>query len=634
MTFEEITSNAKSEWEALQKGVYILIGTATCGRAAGALDVVDAFKKELTRRGLEVPIIQVGCTGLCHADPFVTISKPGSLRVAYANVTPETVSRLVEGYVAGDDPCLELALGTVEGGRGETISIPELPRFERELRLILRHCGYIDPENINHYIANGGYSGLSKALKMLPQDMIGELKKSGLRGRGGAGFPTYRKWELCRKAGSRPKYVICNADEGDPGAFMDRVVLESDPHEVIEGMIIAGYAIGAGQGYIYVRAEYPLAIERIEIALKQAKEVGLLGDNVLGSNFGFHVAIAAGAGAFVSGEETALLAAVEGRMSTPRPRPPYPAESGLWGQPTLLNNVKTFAYVPLIIERGGDWFASIGTKGSKGTAMFTLAGKVINSGLAEVPMGTTLRELVYDIGGGIAKDKQFKAVQIGGPSGGCLPETLLDIPIDYDSLREAGSMMGSGGMIVMDEDNCMVDAARFFLDFSTKESCGKCTMCRLGTLQMLRILEDITAGRGKIENIDLLLALAEDVKIGSLCGLGKTAPNPVLTTLRYFRDEYEAHILEKRCPARVCPELTVYYILPDKCDRACEHCILTCPTEAIKGEKGEVKIIDQEKCSKCGTCLEVCPLEYNAVVKLSPLSLLPSSNLSGERAKK
>ncbi|MDH4269984.1 MAG: SLBB domain-containing protein, partial [Dehalococcoidia bacterium] len=512
-----MTSNAKSEWEALQKGVYILIGTATCGRAAGALDVVDAFKKELTRRGLEVPIIQVGCTGLCHADPFVTISKPGSLRVAYANVTPETVSRLVEGYVAGDDPCLELALGTVEGGRGETISIPELPRFERELRLILRHCGYIDPENINHYIANGGYSGLSKALRMLPQDMIGELKKSGLRGRGGAGFPTYRKWELCRKAGSRPKYVICNADEGDPGAFMDRVVLESDPHEVIEGMIIAGYAIGAGQGYIYVRAEYPLAIERIEIALKQAKEVGLLGDNVLGSNFGFHVAIAAGAGAFVSGEETALLAAVEGRMSTPRPRPPYPAESGLWGQPTLLNNVKTFAYVPLIIERGGDWFASIGTKGSKGTAMFTLAGKVINSGLAEVPMGTTLRELVYDIGGGIAKDKQFKAVQIGGPSGGCLPETLLDIPIDYDSLREAGSMMGSGGMIVMDEDNCMVDAARFFLDFSTKESCGKCTMCRLGTLQMLRILEDITAGRGKIENIDLLLALAEDVKIGSLC---------------------------------------------------------------------------------------------------------------------
>jgi len=634
MTFEEINSRAKSEWETLQKGSYILVGTATCGRAAGALDVVDAFNKELTRQGLEVPIIQVGCTGLCYADPLVVISKVGSLRVVYANVTPEIVPRLVEGYVAGDDPCLELALGTFEGGEGDAFYIPELPRFEHELRLILRRCGCIDPENINHYIANGGYSGLEKALKMAHEEIVEELKKSGLRGRGGAGFPTHRKWELCRKAKSIPKYVICNADEGDPGAFMDRVVLESDPHQVIEGMIIAGYVVGAEQGYIYVRAEYPLAIDRVQIALKQAEELGFLGDNILGSGFGFHIEIAAGAGAFVSGEETALIAAVEGKMSTPRPRPPYPAELGLWNKPTLLNNVKTFAYVPSIIERGADWFASSGSEGSKGTAVFTLAGKVANAGLAEVPMGTTLRELIYDIGGGIAKDKQFKAVQIGGPSGGCLPEALLDIPIDYDSLREAGSMMGSGGMIVMDEDNCMVDAARFFLDFSTKESCGKCTMCRLGTLQMLNIMEDITAGRGKIEDIDLLLALAEDVKIGSLCGLGKTAPNPVLTTLRYFRDEYEAHILEKRCPARVCPELTAYYILPDKCDRACEHCVLTCPTEAIKGGKGEVKIIDQEKCSKCGTCLEVCPPEYNAVVKLSPVSLLPSSNLSEKRARK
>jgi NADH-quinone oxidoreductase subunit F len=631
MTFDEINNKAQTEWEALQKGNHILIGTATCGRAAGALGVVDAFNKELARRGLEVPIVQVGCTGLCHADPFVTISKPDSLRVAYANITTESIGRLVEGYVAGDDPCLELALGTVEGGEGETISIPELPRFERELRLLMRHCGYIDPENIYHYIANGGYSGLDRALKIQPNEIVGELKKSGLRGRGGAGFPTYRKWELCRKARNTPKYIICNADEGDPGAFMDRVILESDPHQVVEGIIIAGYAIGAEIGYIYVRAEYPLAIERIKIALKQAEELGLLGDNILDSDFGFHIEIAAGAGAFVSGEETALIAAVEGRMSTPRPRPPYPVELGLWSKPTLLNNVKTFAYVPLIIERGGDWFASIGTEGSKGTAVFTLAGKVANSGLAEVPMGTTLRELIYDIGGGIAKDKQFKAVQIGGPSGGCLPENLLDIPIDYDSLREAGSMMGSGGMIVMDEDNCMVDAARFFLDFSTKESCGKCTMCRLGTLQMLHILEDITTGRGKIEDIDLLLTLAEDVKVGSLCGLGKTAPNPVLTTLRYFRDEYEAHVLERRCPARVCPELTVYYILPDKCDRACEHCVLTCPTEAVKGGKGEVKIIDQEKCTKCGTCLEVCPPEYDAVVKLSPVSLLPSPEKEQEK---
>ena len=631
MTFEEIKKKAQSEWEALQKSNHILIGTATCGRAAGALDVADAFNKQLAQHSLEVPIVQVGCTGLCYADPFVAISKPDSLRVAYANVTTESISRLIEGYVAGDDPCLELALGTVEGGDGETISIPEVPRFEHELRLIMRHCGHIDPENINHYIANGGYSGLDRALNMQPPEIIEELKESGLRGRGGAGFPTYKKWGLCRKARNIPKYVICNADEGDPGAFMDRVVLESDPHQVIEGMIIAGYTIGAEQGYIYVRAEYPLAIERIQIALKQAEELGLLGDNILGGDSRFHIEIATGAGAFVSGEETALIAAVEGRMSTPRPRPPYPVEIGLWNKPTLLNNVKTFAYVPLIIERGGDWFASIGTEGSKGTAVFTLAGKVTNSGLAEVPMGTTLRELVYDIGGGIAKDKEFKAVQIGGPSGGCLPETLLDIPIDYDSLREAGSMMGSGGMIVMDDDNCMVDAARFFLDFSTKESCGLCTMCRLGTLQMLHILEDITAGRGKIEDIDLLLALAEDVKVGSLCGLGKTAPNPVLTTLRYFRDEYEAHIVEKRCPAKVCPELTAYYILPDKCDRACEHCVLTCPTEAIKGGKGEVKVIEQEKCSKCGTCLEVCPPEYDAVVKLSPISLLPSSEGAQEK---
>jgi NADH-quinone oxidoreductase subunit F len=625
MTFEGISNRAKSEWEALLKASHILVGTATCGRAAGALDVVDAFHKELTRQGLEVPVIQVGCMELCYAEPLVTISKPDSFSVVYHNVSPELVPRLVDGYVAGDDPCLELALGTLEENGEGGVYIPELARFEHELRLILGRCGYIDPQDINHYIATGGYSGLEKALKMSPAEIIGELKRSGLRGRGGAGFPAYRKWELCHKAQGTPKYVICNADEGDPGAFMDRVILESDPHEVIEGMIIAAYAIGAEQGYVYVRAEYPLAVGHVRVALKQAGEAGFLGDNILGSGFGFHIEIAAGAGAFVSGEATALIAAMEGRRSEPRIKPPHLAEAGLWNRPTLLNNVKTFAYVPLIIERGADWFTSHGTEGSKGTAVFTLAGKVVNSGLTEVPMGTTLRELIHDIGGGIAKDKQFRAVQIGGPSGGCLPEALLDIPVDYDSLREAGSMMGSGGMIVMDEDNCMVDAARFFLDFSTKESCGKCTMCRLGTLQMLHILEDITAGRGKIEDIDQLLELAEDVSMGSLCGLGKTAPNPVLTTLRYFRDEYEAHIQEKFCRAKVCTELIVYYILPDKCDRACEHCVLTCPTEAIKGGKGEVKVIDQEKCSKCGTCLEVCPPEYSAVAKLSPVSSLPSA---------
>jgi len=634
MTFEEINNRAKSEWEALQKGNYILVGTATCGRAAGALDVVDAFGKELTRQGLEIPIIQVGCMELCYAEPLVTISKPDSLRIVYHNVTPEIVPRLVDGYVTGDDPCLELALGTLEVDGQEAVYIPELSRFEHELRLILRRCGYVDPENINHYIANNGYSGLAKALKMSPSEIVNALRRSGLRGRGGAGFPAYRKWELCRKAKNTPKYVVCNADEGDPGAFMDRVVLESDPHQVIEGMVIAGYTVGAQQGYVYVRAEYPLASERVRIALKQAEEFGFLGDNILGGDFGFHIEIAAGAGAFVSGEATALVAAMEGRRSEPRTKPPHLVEAGLWNKPTLLNNVKTFACVPVIIEWGVDWFTSIGTEGSKGTAVFSLAGKVLNSGLAEVPMGTTLRELTYDIGGGIAKDKRFKAVQIGGPSGGCLPGALLDIPIDYDSLREAGSMMGSGGVIVMDEDDCMVDAARFFLDFSTKESCGKCTMCRLGTLQMLHILEDITAGRSRMEDMDLVLALAEDVKAGSLCGLGKTAPNPVLTTLRYFRDEYEAHIQEKFCPAKVCTELIVYYILPDKCDRACEHCVLTCPTEAIKGGKGEVKTIDQEKCSKCGTCLEVCPPEYSAVVKLSPVSSLPSPQSSGRKSKK
>ena len=623
--FKKISSVAKTEWQALQNNTYVLIGSATCGRAAGALDIVDAFNRELARCGLEVPVIQVGCIGLCYAEPLVVISKPESLRIAYHNVTPELVPRLVEGYIMGDDPCLELALGTFEGDNEGAPHIPELPRFEHELRIILRRCGYIDPENINHYIANGGYHSLDKALRMTPKQIIEEVKMSGLRGRGGAGFPAGLKWELCRKAKGKTKYVICNGDEGDPGAFMDRVVLESDPHQVIEGMIIGGYAVGAMAGYIYIRAEYPLAIERLQTALNQAEDLGFLGNDILGSGFNFHIEVAMGAGAFVSGEETALMAAVEGKMSTPRPRPPYPVEAGLWGKPTLLNNVKTFANIPMVIRRGADWFASIGTEGSKGTAVFALAGKINNSGLTEVPMGTTLRELIYDIGGGIAKDKPFKAVQIGGPSGGCLPETLLDTPIDFDSLREAGSMMGSGGMVVMDEDNCMVDVARFFLDFTTKESCGKCTPCRLGTLQMLRILDDITTGKGTMEDLALLLDLAEDVKAASLCGLGKTAPNPVLTTIRYFQDEYEAHILEKRCPAKVCPELIAYYILPDKCDRACEHCVLVCPTEAIKGEKGEIKVIEQEKCSKCGTCLEVCPPEYDAVVKLSPITELPST---------
>ncbi len=629
MTFEEIQNQAKSDWNSLYHGKvpYILVGTATCGRAAGALPVVEAFNRELARRNAQAKVGEVGCIGLCSLEPLVTIIKPDSFTVCYNNVTPQVVPTLVEGYVLNDDPCLDLALGTVEGGEGGAVYIPELPRFEHEHRLLLRNCGYIDPGNINNYIASGGYISLVKALKMEPVAIIEEIKRSGLRGRGGAGFPTGRKWEQCREVSGQPKYIICNADEGDPGAFMDRVVLESDPQQVIEGMIIAAYAVGAHDGFIYIRAEYPLAIERLKVALKQAESLGLLGDNILGSGFSFHIEIAQGAGAFVSGESTALMYAIEGRRSMPRARPPHSVKSGLWGKPTVINNVKTYAYIPLILERGAGWFSSLGTEGSKGTAVFALAGKMVNTGLAEVLMGTTLQKLILDIGGGIRGGKKFKAVQIGGPSGGCLPESMLQTPVDFDSLRKAGAIMGSGGVIAMDEDNCMVDTAKFFLDFTQKESCGKCSTCRLGTKHMLDILEDITAGKGKIEDMDLLVELGEDVRGGSLCGLGRTAPNPVLTTIRYFRDEYEAHILEKRCPALVCKELIAYYILPEKCERGCEHCVLTCPVKAISSDEKGIKVIDQTKCTKCGSCQLVCPPEYNAVVKLSPPSLVPVSGV-------
>jgi NADH-quinone oxidoreductase subunit F len=625
MTFEEIQKQAKADWDAGYHGEvpHILIGTASCGRAAGALPVVEAFKSKLAKTNSVAKITEVGCIGLCSLEPLVTIIKPDSFTVCYNNVTPQAVPTLVDGYVLGDDPCLDLALGTLEGGEGEAVNIPELSRFEHEHRLLLRNCGYIDPVNINHYVATGGYSSLIKALKMAPDTIIEEIKKSGLRGRGGAGFPTGRKWQQCREAPGETKYIICNADEGDPGAFMDRVVLESDPQQVIEGMIIAAYAIGAKNGFIYIRAEYPLAIERLRIALEQARNLGLLGDNILDSGFSFDIEIVQGAGAFVSGESTALMYAIEGRRSMPRPRPPHSVRAGLWGKPTVLNNVKTYAYVPLILGRGAGWFSGIGTEGSKGTAVFALAGKTVNTGLAEVAMGTTLHELIYDIGGGIRGDKSFKAVQIGGPSGGCLPESMLGTPVDFDSLSQAGAIMGSGGVIAMDEDNCMVDTAKFFLDFTQKESCGKCSTCSIGTRQMLDILEDITVGKGKIEDLDLLVELGEDIKGGSLCGLGVTAANPVLTTIKYFRDEYEAHILERRCPALVCKELIAYYIVPEKCERACEHCVLACPVKAIDTNEKGIKVIDQTKCTKCGSCLLLCPPEYNAVVKLSPPSLVP-----------
>ncbi len=625
MRYQELQTAAAARWQSLQQSAYVLIGTATCGRAAGALDTLNAFRHEVERRGLSVPLIEVGCMGLCYAEPLVVISYDSS-RVVYPNISSEHVPRLVESHLMAGDPCLELALGTLELDENGAPSIPELPRFEHELRLILRRCGITDPGDIDHYIANGGYAALDKALKMAPEEVIQQLERAGLRGRGGAGFSTARKWRACREARGDPKHIICNADEGDPGAFMDREVMEGDPHQVIEGMVIAGHAVGASEGYIYVRAEYPLAIKRMTVALQQAAARGLLGDDVLGTGVGFHIQIAAGAGAFVSGEETALIAAIEGKMSEPRPRPPYPSTAGLWDKPTVVNNVKTFSYVPLILERSPDWFASIGTPGNTGTVVFTLAGKVNYIGMTEVPMGTTLQTIIDDIAGGVRGNGQVKGVQIGGPSGGCLPRSLLETSIDYDALREAGSMIGSGGMIIMDQDDCPVDAARFFLDFTTQESCGKCTPCRLGTVQMLRILEDISTGEATLEDVDLLRELAEDVQHSSLCGLGRTAPNPILTTLRYFRNEYEAHIRDRTCPAKVCHNLTAYFIVDEKCDRACEHCVLTCPTEAIEGGAGKPKHIDQAKCVNCGTCLALCPPEYSAVIKLSPITELPTED--------
>ncbi len=628
MKFEDINTQAIAEWEALEQGgiPIIRIGAATSDRATGALEVIAAFESELARLNVEARIVTTGSIGFSNYEPLVIISKPDYPRICYGKVTPDMVTRLVEGYLVEDDPCMELALGTLEGdgGCGVAPHIPELTRSEHEQRLLLRHCGFIDPENINHYIALGGYSALSKALLMSPEQIVEEIKQAGLRGRGGAGFPTGRKLESCLKASATPKYVICNADEGDPGAFMDRVVLESDPHAVLEGMIILARALSSSQGYIYTRMEYPLAVDRLKTAIGQAKELGCLGENILGSGFNFDIEVFQGAGAFICGESSALMYSIEGKRGFPRVRPPQSIEAGFRQKPTQLNNVKTYAYIPVIFNRGSDYFSSIGTERSTGTAVFALAGKVENVGLVEVPMGSTLKQVIHDIGGGVKDGKEFKAVQIGGPSGGCLPESFLDTPIDFDSLTQAGAIMGSGGMIVMDHDNCMVDTARFFLEFTQQESCGKCVPCRLGTKQMLSILEDIVAGRGKPEDIDLLANLSQDIINGSLCGLGKSAPNPVLTTIRYFRDEYEAHILEKRCPALLCRDLISYYIIPEKCARGCEHCVVVCPSEAITEHAKRFKVVNMEKCVKCGNCLEVCPGEYNAVVKLSPIPKLPA----------
>ncbi len=606
MTFDKIKAQAVSEWEALErsKKPRILVGAATCGRAAGAMAVLEAINRELKRHKIKANVIQVGCIGFCYAEPIIDIIKPGRPHILYADITPELAAELINDYLIKDNPRPDLALGTVgDDSVGGIPKLFELPMLKPQVRIALRNCGFIDPENINDYIAKDGYSGLVKALGMKSEAVIEEIKKSGLRGRGGAGFPTGLKWEFCRKSPGTPKYVICNADEGDPGAFMDRSLLEGDPHAVLEGILIGAYAMGASEGYIYIRAEYPLAIERLKVAIAQMEELGLLGDNILGSDFSFHLKIKQGAGAFVCGEETALMASIEGKRGMPRSRPPFPAQSGLWGKPTNINNVETWGNVSAILQKGADWYASYGSEGSKGTKTFALAGKVVRTGLIEVPMGISLQEIIYGIGGGIPDGKRFKAVQTGGPSGGCLPASMLNSPVDYETLAKAGSIMGSGGMVVMDEDNCMVDVARYFLSFTQSESCGKCVPCRLGTKQMLAILEDITNGRGKLEDIDLLLSLGEQVKAGSLCGLGQTTPNPILTTIRYFHDEYEEHIKKHHCRAAVCEGLVA---------APCSH---TCPAGVdapryirfiAQGKPAEALAVIREKIPFPSVCGYVC----------------------------
>lgn len=590
---------------------HVLVCAGTGCVASGSRNVQAEMEKQLEAFNLdkEIKLVETGCHGFCEMGPIVIVYPEG---IFYCRVQPEDVKEIVEEHLLKGRPVKRL-LFKDQITEEMVPHYKDIDFYKKQNRIVLGNCGFINPENIKEYIARDGYEALAKALtQMTPEQVIEEIKAAGLRGRGGGGFPTGLKWEFARKAPGDKKYVICNADEGDPGAFMDRSILEGDPHALIEGMAIAAYAIGSDEGYIYVRAEYPLAIKRLKIAIAQAHELGLLGEDIFGSGFNFKLNIKEGAGAFVCGEETALIASIEGRRGEPRVRPPFPANKGLWGKPSNVNNVETFANVPRIIARGSQWFASMGTEKSKGTKVFALTGKVKNTGLAEVTMGITLREIIYDIGGGIIDDKKYKAVQIGGPSGGCIPEELLDLPIDYDSLISAGAMMGSGGLVVMDEDTCMVELARFFLNFTQMESCGKCTPCREGTKIMLDILERITKGEGKEGDIELLQSLAETIKSTSLCGLGQTAPNPVLSTLRYFRDEYEAHIKDKRCPAGACTALASYRILEDKCI-GCTSCARVCPAKAISGEVKKPHKIDPAKCIKCGACIETC--KFNAIVK-------------------
>ncbi len=621
-SYAELKSAAEEKYNALQDTPVIMVGTASCGKAAGADKVKEAFEEEIRAKGLDARVVEVGCMGHCYAEPLAVVSKPGFPGLCYANLDEGFVKRLVDDFLINDDPCYEYAMVALEPNEVFP-TFSDFPRGVYEHKIVLEHCGFIDPGDIDQYIVEGGYEALSRALEMTPEEVMEEINESGLRGRGGAGFPAAEKWEVAREAPGDVKYIIANGDEGDPGAFMDRGILESNPHLVLEGLIISAYAIGAQEAYFYIRAEYPQAVERTREAIRQAKEKGLVGPSILGSDYDLDVKIFQGSGAFICGESSALVKSMEGHMGMPEQRPPRLSISGYRGKPTVVNNVKTLGYVPHILRKGAEWFRGIGNPDSPGTVVFALVGKVNNTGLVEVPMGTTLRQLIYDVGEGIPGDKQFKAVQIGGPSGGCLPESALDIPIDFDSLREAGAMMGSGGLVVLDEDDCMVSVAHFFLDFTQKESCGKCTFCRLGTKHMLDILERITRGEEEdLKVLDHLQELAEDVRAGSLCNLGRTAPNPILTTLRYFRDEYEAHITERCCPARMCPDLITFYIEPPKCSKLCSVCVGSCPTEAIYTREDGLKAIDQEKCVKCNNCYLTCPPEYLAVVKLSPPELL------------
>ena len=596
----------------------IRLDVLTCGgtgcHASNSDKIIENLKAELVKRGIqgEVNLVKTGCFGLCQKGPIMAIFPDN---IYYCHVKPEDAERIVEEHIVNGRVIEDMQLYDEDPETKQRIhDIEKIKFYEKQQRIALRNCGRIGPEDITEYIAIDGYQGLAKALtSMTPQEVIDEMKASGLRGRGGAGFPTGVKWQFEKDQPGDEKYVICNADEGDPGAFMDRSILEGDPHAVLEGMAIMAYAVGAHKGYIYIRAEYPIAVHRLKIAIRQAHELGLLGDNIFGSGFNFDIEIRLGAGAFVCGEETALIASIEGQRGMPRPKPPFPAVKGVWGKPTSINNVETLANVAQIINKGAAWYSAMGTEKSKGTKVFALGGKIRNTGLVEIPMGTTLREIIYEIGGGCPNDKKFKAVQTGGPSGGCLTEKELDTPIDYDNLVAAGSMMGSGGMIVLDEDNCMVDVAKFYMEFIVEESCGKCTPCRVGTKRLLEMLTKITKGEGTMEMLDEMEQLCHEIKDTALCGLGQTAPNPILSTLSHFRDEYEAHILEKRCPAGVCKDLLTYSIDPDKC-RKCSLCSRGCPVNAISGVASkEVFKIDPEKCIKCGSCMNAC--RFGAVVR-------------------